>query len=641
MTTNPIIMKECLQAARQVRTYAVRAALPLVAMMLLVPSLTYTMRYVGQDWRVVSRIARQVFDTTSWFMIFAFPLMAFGLCSTTLREEWSRRTMEVLCASPLTRTQIVYGKFVAALSRLTMCALALLPVMGLWFHMGRIPRDVVLGTFAVIVTSMLMMGAVALLQSAMYRPGKSAFWSATFLIVPYFLGWVMFKILGPRGHPLPDAALPPFALARVLRGSGIAGMSVGQFMALSAGLNLSVAAAALIATPMVFGRSFTRHLTAGKRHSRLRAFRRWMGGKRPDIARPVRREWLGVATYALLVTGVIGGIASQMPNHVDRVKYAPGIYVVAGIIALALFLAAWVYRRREADPFAWQEKGAPTTAERWAPWLIYGITLAIVLATSFAYHPRRTFDAFDEDEFYFFLFAEGLAVIGLVSLFYGTCVFAREKGRRRSSALLLTGHDGWRFYRSKIAALYWALRYPLVTVALFLGVAQLLNGFRHFGKREMAIFVFLIGQAIVFGPALCCVIGMAFSLAARNAMRACLGILGAVGWGFLIGWGLILLEQMTHDLDDLSFGVAVAFLIVSSVLTRAIRRWRPWKMALILALDFFTVVMALVACDEFASWRAQQNAMVAVGCAGTWLLCLRWLWVGLRLFDRGMAGEDV
>ena len=173
MRTNPIILKECLQAARQKRSYAIRAVLPLIATMLLVPSLTSTLRHGGQDWRIISRIARDVFETTSWFMVFALPLMAFGICSMTLREEWSLRTMEVLCASPLTRMQIVYGKFIAALSRLMMCALALLPVMGLWFHMGRIPRDVVLGTFAVIVTSMLMMGAVALLQSAMYRPGKS------------------------------------------------------------------------------------------------------------------------------------------------------------------------------------------------------------------------------------------------------------------------------------------------------------------------------------------------------------------------------------------------------------------------------------------------------------------------------------
>ena len=163
-------------------------------------------------------------------------------------------------------------------------------------------------------------------------------------------------------------------------------------------------------------------------------------------------------------------------------------------------------------------------------------------------------------------YGEGLALIGLVSLFYGTCVFAREKGKRRSSALLLTGHGAWRFYRSKIAALYWALRYTLVTIALLLLVVQLFDGFRYFNGRSMAIFLFLTGQGLVFGPALCCVIGMAFSLAARNAGRACLGLLGAVGWGFLIGWGLIIFDNMGGDVEDLSPGIAIGFLILTSVL---------------------------------------------------------------------------
>ena len=165
---NPIILKEFVQTGHQRRTYLLRAALPAAAAALVAPEVLAILRRVGQDWRAIAQVGRPIFTNTSWLQLIAFSLIAFVYATASLHTEWTHKTIDVLCASPLSRAKIVYGKFLAVMGKVLMAALALLPVMGIWFHLGRIPREIALGTMSVIAGSTLLFGAVGLMQAAAF-----------------------------------------------------------------------------------------------------------------------------------------------------------------------------------------------------------------------------------------------------------------------------------------------------------------------------------------------------------------------------------------------------------------------------------------------------------------------------------------
>ena len=287
IATNPIILKELLQAARRKWTFTLRAALPLVAILLLAPQLINVLERSGQDWRVISRLAKSIFLTMAWLQLIAFSLMAFAFCSTTLHEEWRRKTMEVLCASPLSVAQVVYGKFLAVLGKLMMLALALLPVMGVWLHLGRMPREIVLGTFAIILGSVLLCGSFALLQAASYRTGRGYGVSMVSLILPYFLGLSLLDAYVWVRHPLLEAALAPRAFFLMLYGSPPAGFTPGGFALLSLGIHMGLAALALAVSPKIFARSFALHIGGEKQKENIfRRAKRFLRGRRPPM-----RSW--------------------------------------------------------------------------------------------------------------------------------------------------------------------------------------------------------------------------------------------------------------------------------------------------------------------------------------------------------------
>ena len=405
MFSNPIVHKELLQASHRKRTYILRACLPMLAVMLILPSVSTVLRRYGQDWRAISQIARPVFSTCAWLALIAFSLIAFVHATSSIHDEWTRKTIEVLCASPLSRMHIVYGKFAATLGKLLMAAMALLPVMGIWLHLGRLPREVMLGTCAVILGSILFFGAVALLQASLFRPTGPITLGSISLILPYLGVSILLDAYIWVGHPLLEAAIPPRALHLVLMGTGPGGMTVGRFAMLSFGILSGLSLLALGVSPWLFGRTFGRYIGAGgeKKQSVFFLFRRFLAGKRPPM-------------------------------------------------------------RSRQDPFRWQEKGPPTRFLTRSVWLIYGITAIFVIVHGCT--SRRGFNFLDDDEFWAFIAIEGIIALAVMSAFYGTVVFAREKSARRAQGLLLTGHRSSRFLWAKLRATYTALRYSIAAVGV-------------------------------------------------------------------------------------------------------------------------------------------------------------------------------
>jgi len=581
---NPIILKELVQLAHHRRTYAIRAGLPALAMVFLGPQVWSLLERYGQDWRAIAMITRPLFETSAWLQFIAFSALAFGASTSVIHQEWTNRTIEVLCATPLSRVKILYGKFAAVLIQVVMMALALLPITAVLYYLGRLPREMALGSFAVSIGSVLFFGSIALLQASAFRPRQGRSPGAITIILPFLLVLVLLDAYVFVRHPALEALIPPRALYLVLYGIPPRGWSTGQFAVLSTGLMSAVSGLALLLAPLAFSATFARSMR-GERRTGVRAMlHRWARGRRPKMK----------------------------PRH---------------------------------DPFVWQEKGAATRLPRWTLWVVYGVTGMIFLGGGLYYND---FGFLDDDIFYATLVIEGLIVVTLSAGLYGATVFAREKSKRTAHALLLTGHPPWRFFWAKVRATYWALRYSFAAVVIFGLVWTYKWVHSDYGgysdANEMAATVLGGLEILLLGPAIAVVVGMVFSSAARTVQQAMfsalLAGLLAIAFGFVLGtvWDIVA-SGYWHPGQWL-----LPLVIVTAAFLAANRTWGPFRLSVLLALCllvFFSAGVALEEMDYFSGYYPGSALFWWVVCMDVvvGVLAAVWLVLGLRIFDAGLAGE--
>lgn len=400
--SNPIILKEMVQASRHRRTFLVRAALPTLAVLLTAPEMMRTLRFAGQDWRAIADIGRPFFETCAWIELIAFSVLAYLYSIAAIGDEWSSRTMEVLCASPLSAARIVYGKFAAVLSRVLLVGLALLPVMGILFHVARVPPEMALGCMAIILGSALFFGSVGLLQAILFGTGRAAplAWFgilAPFLLVVSFLDAYVFEAAPPL-----DAMIPPRALYLILNGSGsnsFALLSLGELSALSL--------ICLALAPRLFRRAFERHIGRGAPTRWFPTFKRLMQRRRPPMGaaeNPLFWQEKGSATWLLrwalpVVYGLtLPFLAMSDPvtrNNYDEASIFLGMEGIAVLFAASAGYGAIVFARDKKWGRAqallltgqkpWAFLGAKIRVVYWAL-IIHVLVVSVICLWAASYH---------------------------------------------------------------------------------------------------------------------------------------------------------------------------------------------------------------------------------------------------------------
>ena len=571
---NPIILKELIQAAHRRRTFVVRAALPLIGVLLLVPQLITVLEIYGRDWRALADVFRPLFNTCMWLALVALPLLAFVYVTSMFSDEWTNKTIEVLCASPLSRIQIVWGKFLVGTGRVVAAALVLGPIVGVLFHAGHVPRDTALGALAVIGGAMAVCASVALVQAAAFRPRRTVSAGFAAVLAPYLLLLVFARYVAAPDSTWLKAAVPWTALDLMLARTPPTGLSMAAFTVRTLAWSGAVSLAAILPAPWLFGRAFNRHVT-GRRPFRLgRIFRGAEGRKK-------RAFWYG------------------------------------------------------AHPFFWQEAGAATAIVRRAPWAVYAVTGLFLTAQAVVDpNPRR-----DEAYVLGILVLEGLIIHIAAAAVYGAAVFAREKSRRTAEALLLTGHRPLRFFVAKVLAVYWALRYALLTAAM---MGFILASIESMEKME----ALLIAELLLLGPAAGVVIGMTFSVLARSPGRAVLAMLATVVWLFVLVWLLALCTDHLGIADDEPEIWLVGSLAVTGGLVLVMPQWTAWRLSVLLAFLAFTAMLGMatviVAVQEkvYGTGYDTNEMIMLAACSGiAWVWLAVWGLIGLRVFDAGIAGR--
>lgn len=571
MDLNPIVLKEFTQATRQRRTVVIRSVLPGLAVLIVLFEVVGILLVYWGEWHRIAGLCHTVFHSTSWIQLIAFPVLAVVYSGAGLRDEWTNRTMEVLCATPLRRSAIVYGTFACGVGKLFLFALTLLPVMGIWVYLGHVERSTALGTLGVIAAGTLLFAALTYVRAVSYRPGtRRASLNLDVLLIYLTLAILLGTTAWP-GHPLLVAAVPYWSFVYVSGGAGPAGLTLGEFLPVALGVPAGVAALAILLAPLVFSRSFSRYLGArGGRGWQALVPARWRLGQRP----PIR----------------------------------PG-----------------------EDPFFWQERGLPTRALRWGLWMMFAVVvlvLGVIAAAGYDLSPVL------DPASLLVLAWIGVAVMTMLSAMYGATVFAREKARRSSQALILTGHPPLDIYLSKLRSVYSALRYSYAAIAaLVLAYAVLTE------QPSVPAFA-TIGLVAPVAPLVATLVGLAFSAAARSPSQAAGGMVLAVAWAVLASVTIMMCSPVAL------VGAAVGLILMCTL----VKVWTVWRLSFLAA---FTIIfsaaivggmMLFVPFLMFSFGDGFEGKMlwlgrIFVGSAMLGLYGFFWFLFGLRIFERSMLNE--
>lgn len=257
MLIHVLIGKELLQHSRRPMGHVLRAGLPMLAIAILVPRLVAILRTMGQDWRAIANATRPFFLTIAWLGMIALSGFAALFVVASFRREHQRRTIDVLCTTPLGAARIVLGKFISSVARLLLIALAVLPVMSLWLSIGHFPRELATAAIGTIGASAFYFGALAALVTSAFPPGGMREVLGGALVLAALGLAVLLGVTVLAGNPFLIAAVPPWALGYVLSGSSPSAMPAVTFIALAIIEPLALGAAALALAPAAFRRSIT------------------------------------------------------------------------------------------------------------------------------------------------------------------------------------------------------------------------------------------------------------------------------------------------------------------------------------------------------------------------------------------------
>ena len=155
-------------------------------------------------------------------------LMTPSFAAGAITGEKERKTYELLLASPLRPSAIVFGKLVASLTHLAILIFCSLPIVMLCLPLGGVSLYEVLAAYLGLGLSVIAFGMISIACSAYFQRTMSALLSSYLLILPLALtaiiGWRLFAETARlrlilAGVILPAVTLPwcTFLLLRVSR----------------------------------------------------------------------------------------------------------------------------------------------------------------------------------------------------------------------------------------------------------------------------------------------------------------------------------------------------------------------------------------------------------------------------------------
>ncbi|NJM05700.1 ABC transporter permease subunit [Candidatus Gracilibacteria bacterium] len=167
---NPIIVREVRTRMRGVRPYAI-----LTVFLLLLSAVAYMfyqlmMQQARMGMTLMSaHVGQGLFNGLALCEIFLVVFLAPALTSGAISGEREQLTYDMLLATPLSPTRILWGKLIGALSYLLLLIVAAVPIFSVVLMFGGVEPRTMLKALALLLTTTLTFGMVGLTCSALLR----------------------------------------------------------------------------------------------------------------------------------------------------------------------------------------------------------------------------------------------------------------------------------------------------------------------------------------------------------------------------------------------------------------------------------------------------------------------------------------
>lgn len=164
----PVLFYDLMRTARRGRYLVLRCVYAAALLLTLVA----TWPWSSVPLKMMPRYAESFFAS---FMIVQFAavfLLTPAYTAGAIADEKERRTLDFLLATDLRDREIVLGKLAARLANMLLLLLTGLPVLSLLQFLGGVDPNLVLAGFVAIVFTVLGLGSLSILVSAM-RAGRS------------------------------------------------------------------------------------------------------------------------------------------------------------------------------------------------------------------------------------------------------------------------------------------------------------------------------------------------------------------------------------------------------------------------------------------------------------------------------------
>jgi ABC-type transport system involved in multi-copper enzyme maturation permease subunit len=118
-------------------------------------------------------------------------MMAPSFAAGSITGEKERKTYEMLLASPLRPTAIVFGKMIASLAHLAVLVFASLPIVMLCIPLGGVSLYEVLAAYLGLIISVITFGAISIACSSFFKRTAASLVVSYLLILPLALSGIL------------------------------------------------------------------------------------------------------------------------------------------------------------------------------------------------------------------------------------------------------------------------------------------------------------------------------------------------------------------------------------------------------------------------------------------------------------------
>lgn len=210
---NPVLQRELLVNLRTNRAFVLLALYQILLGIVVLIAWPTTEKLDFAD----NTRAKQLADLFFFGQYVIASLMAPSFAAGSITGEKERKTYEMLLASPLRPTAIVFGKMVASLTHLGMLIIASLPIIALCLPLGGIHPTEALAAYLGLIVSVVVFGAIGVACSSYFGRTSASLVVSYLVILPMVMAgayfWASLEEQGTLRLKLATTVIPAFGTA--------------------------------------------------------------------------------------------------------------------------------------------------------------------------------------------------------------------------------------------------------------------------------------------------------------------------------------------------------------------------------------------------------------------------------------------